>query len=75
MAARDYKKRLPERELKRLRTLRRNKSAEAISEDARRAGRLTPTKFDSERAATANKIRWDKYRAEQAELKKLNKEK
>lgn len=53
----------PERELKRLKTIRARHGKDFTKENARKAGKLTPTKFDSERGRLAAQKRWAKYRA------------
>lgn len=74
------RKRLSPREAKRLSTLRKRYGQKFITENARQAGKLTPTKFDSDRAREAALKRWAKWRLDKAEKlrkaqeKKLRKE-
>lgn len=72
MYKRGRRKTLPEREVKRLRTLRANKTKAEISRDARKAGLMSSGKFNREKSLIANKIRWDKYRAEKLRLETHN---
>lgn len=62
----ERKRRLHPREAKRLRTLRRNKSREAIRADARRAGSMASTHFNSDSSKAANDKRWAAHRAAKA---------
>lgn len=50
------------RELKRLKTLRERFTPEEIRRKARKAGRMTGTKFNSLSASEAAKARWDRVR-------------
>lgn len=59
---------LPPREVKRLRTLRANKSRAEISRDARKAGLASGGHFDREKSLRANKARWDAYRVKKLKL-------
>jgi len=64
--SKERKQRIAPREAKRLRTLRRNKSREAIREDARRAGMMAGTHFTSDTSKAANDARWGAHRAAKA---------
>lgn len=62
----ERKPRRSSRQIKRLRTLRAKKSPEQISEDARKAAKLSGGHFDRQRSIDANKKRWAAYRAAKA---------
>lgn len=57
----------PERELKRINTIRARKGPTWVRDNARKAAKLTPTKFNSQTASVAAKKRWEKVRAEKAQ--------
>lgn len=57
----------PEREAKRLATIRARKGPNWLSDNARKAGRLTPTKFNPTTASEAAKKRWAKERAKNSQ--------
>lgn len=54
----------PERERRRLETIRKRKGEGWLKENAIKAGKLTPTKFNPTTASEAAKKRWAKHRAE-----------
>jgi len=58
------KRRLSDRERRRIETIKNRYGADFFHLNAKKAGKLTPTKFDSTTASAAAKIRWDKYKAE-----------
>lgn len=60
------KKRLSEREQRRLATRRRNYGSDFDRLNARVAGLKSPTKFNSESGREAAKLKWKKYRIEKA---------
>lgn len=62
----ERKRRIAPRDAKRLRTLRRRKSREAIRADAQKAGRMAGTHFTSESSQAANDKRWAAHRAAKA---------
>lgn len=64
-----HNKRLSDRERRRLQTRRERNGPDFDSENARHAGRHTPTKFNSATGRDAAKLRWKKYREDQ--LRKL----
>lgn len=66
---------LPERERKRIATLRRRKSQADIVRDARKAGLASTKHFDSESGRRVAKKRWDKFFRENPEKFKLKLEK
>lgn len=61
----------PARERKRLATIRARKGPSWLRENAIKAGKLTPTKFNPTTASEAAKKRWAKVRAEKARKGKV----
>lgn len=60
------RKRLPERELKRIRTRRLKHGADFDRINARHAGLQSPTQFNSQTGSEAAKLKWKRYREEKA---------
>lgn len=60
------KKRLSEREKRRLATRRRNYGSDFDRMNARVAGLQSPTKFNSQTGSEAAKLKWKRYRIEKA---------
>lgn len=56
----------PERERKRIATIKSRHGEDFIKKNAVKAGKLTPTKFNPTTASEAAKKRWAKHRAELA---------
>lgn len=65
----EKKRRRATADARRVETIKRKKGPNWFSENAKHAGSLTPTKFTSDTSRNANKVRWDRYRAEQAKLR------
>lgn len=61
------KKRLADRDRRRVETIKRKKGANWFHENAKKAGKLTPTKYDSDTGRAAANARWEKHRAERKE--------
>lgn len=57
----------PEREQRRLATIRRKHGEDFTKKNASKAGKLSTTKFDSDRGSKAANIRWAKERAKKAQ--------
>lgn len=64
--ANNKRKRMSSAQAKRLRTLRANKGPEWVAANASKAGKASPTHFNSERAKEANRKRWAAYREAKA---------
>ena len=60
------KKRLSEREQRRIATRRRNHGDDFDSRNARHAAQFVPTKFNSATGSAAAKKRWEDYRRKKA---------
>lgn len=58
------KRRLSGREQRRIETIKQRHGADFFHRNAKKAGKATPTKFDSETGREAAKARWDKVRRE-----------
>lgn len=65
MSTKKYKD--PEREKKRIATIKARHGKDWLHDNAIKAGKLTPTKFNSETASKAAKARWARHRAIQAQ--------
>jgi len=61
------KRRLSSRERRRIETIKSRYGADFFHRNAKKAGSLTPTKYDSESGRAAANKRWEKHRAERKE--------
>lgn len=59
--------------VKQVKTMRRRYGQKWYKKNSAKAGRASPTKFDSDRGRAAAKARWDKWRKDQAKKLKENK--
>lgn len=64
------KRRLSDRERRRIATIKERHGADWFHRNAIKAGKLTPTKFSSETGKAAAKARWEKHRREKGEKQK-----
>lgn len=60
------RKKLPERERRRIATRRERNGEDFDSRNARHAASFSPTKFNSSTGQQAAKLRWQRYREEKA---------
>lgn len=58
------KRRLSSRERRRIETIKKRHGADFFHLNAKKAGKMTPTKFDSTTGSAAAKARWDRYKEE-----------
>lgn len=58
------RRRLSDREARRIATTRKNHGQDFYHRNSKKAGKLSPTKFNSESASDAAKKRWEKHRRE-----------
>lgn len=61
------KRRLSSRERRRIETIKQRHGSDFFHINAKKAGKMTPTKFDSTTGSAAAKARWDRYKAERKE--------
>jgi hypothetical protein len=56
------KRRVSEREQRRIATVKQKHGADFYHRNSKKAGKLSPTKFNSDSGSAAAKARWDKHR-------------
>jgi hypothetical protein len=63
------KRRLSDRERRRIETIKQRHGADFFHRNAKKAGKMTPTKFDSATGSAAAKARWARVRESREEGK------
>lgn len=63
------KRRLSDRERRRIATIKQRHGADFFHRNSKKAGKLSPTKFNSDTASEAANKRWEAYRREKGKSK------